>query len=67
MGKPTKKRQSYNTEIVKVLAAEFEVSTRFVRICINKEKSSSTAENIRKKYNTMNQPTLDAIEKFKKQ
>ncbi|HCM34157.1 hypothetical protein [Chryseobacterium sp.] len=66
MDKPTKKRQSYNTEIIKVLAEEFEVSTRFVRMCINQEKTSYTAENIRKKYNKMNRPTLDAIEDFKK-
>lgn len=65
MDKPTKKRQSYNTAIVKVLAKEFEVSTRFVRMSINQDKTSMTADNIRKKYNALNQPSIDAIEKFK--
>lgn len=67
MDKPTKKRQRYNAEIVKVLSSEFQVSTRFVHMSINQEKTSLTAENIRKKYNEMNKPTLEAIEKFKNQ
>lgn len=65
MDKPTKKRQNYNTEIVNVLSEEFEVSTRFVRMSINKEKQSKTAENIRKKYFELSQPVKDAIENFK--
>lgn len=67
MDKPTKKRQTYNTEILNVLSAEFEVSTRFVRMSINREKHSRTAENIRKKYFEMLRPTQEAIEKFKNQ
>lgn len=67
MDKPTKKRKTYNTEIINVLSKEFEVSTRFVRSCINGERTSLTADNIRKKYNQLNQPTIDAIENFKNQ
>lgn len=65
MDKPTKKRQTYNTEIINVLSNEFEVSTRFVRMSINGEKQSRTADNIRKKYNQLARPTQEAIEKFK--
>ena len=65
MDKPTKKRQTYNTEIINVLSDEFEVSTRFVRMSINGEKHSRTADNIRKKYNQLVRPTQEAIEKFK--
>lgn len=65
MDKPTKKRQTYNTEIINVLSEEFEVSTRFVRMSINGEKHSRTADNIRKKYNQLVRPTQEAIEKFK--
>ncbi|ROH98376.1 hypothetical protein EGI16_21310 [Chryseobacterium sp. G0240] len=67
MDKPTKKRQTYNTEIINVLSDEFEVSTRFVRMAINKEKHSRTADNIRKKYYEILRPTQEAIEKFKNQ
>ncbi|PWN62278.1 hypothetical protein [Chryseobacterium oncorhynchi] len=67
MSKPTKKRQSYNTDILNVLSEEFEVSTRFVRMSIRKEKQSRTADNIRKKYYEMIKPTQDAIEQFKNQ
>lgn len=47
MNKPTK-RQTYNTEAVKVLADEFGVTPQFVRQCIRKEKYSLTADAIRK-------------------
>lgn len=67
MNKPTKKRQTYNTEIINVLSEEFEVSTRFVRMSINKEKHSRTADNIRKKYYQLLKPTQEAIENFKNQ
>ena len=65
MNKPTKKRQTYNQDVIKALCAEFEVSGQFVRQCIRKEKHSLTADNIRKKYNTMASATLNEIKKFK--
>lgn len=65
MNKPTKKRQTYNQDVIKAICAEFEVSTQFVRQCIRKEKHSLTADNIRKKYNTMANATLNEIKKFK--
>lgn len=67
MDKPTKKRNTYNTEVVSVLSKEFGVSTRFVRMSINKEKDSLTADTIRKKYFEMVNPTKQAIEQFKQQ
>ncbi|QIY83369.1 hypothetical protein HER18_07430 [Chryseobacterium sp. NEB161] len=67
MNKPTKKRNVYNTDIVNVLSNEFEVSTRFVRMSINKDKTSLTAETIRKKYYELANPSLKAVEDFKKQ
>lgn len=65
MDKPTKKRQSYNVDILILLADEFDVSQRFVKMSINKERESRTAENIRKKYFELTKPTADAIENFK--
>jgi hypothetical protein len=65
MSKPTKKRQTYNTEVVKALSQEFEVSTQFVRQCIRKEKHSLTAQNIEKKYREIAGASAKAIEKFK--
>lgn len=38
MNKETKKRNNYNTEILKAVAAEFVVTEQFVRQCIRKEK-----------------------------
>lgn len=67
MDKPTKKRQTYNTAVVNALADEFEVTTRFVRQCINKEKHSRTAQNIEKKYHEMANATLQKIKEFKNQ
>lgn len=66
MYKPTKKRNTYNLEVVKALAEEFEVSTTFVRQAIRKEKHSLTAQNIEKKYKSMCAATLKAIDEFKK-
>lgn len=65
MDKPTKKRQTYNTAVVKALAEEFEVSTYFVRECIRKQKHSRTAQNIEKKYHEMANATLQKIKEFK--
>lgn len=65
MNKTTKKRQSYNTEVVRTLSQEYEVSERFVRMAINKDKTSLTAETIRKKYFQLTNPTKKAIEEFK--
>jgi hypothetical protein len=67
MDKPTKKRNTYNTEVIKTLSNEYGVSTRFVRMSISKEKESLTAETIRKKYFDLVSPTQQAIENFKKQ
>lgn len=65
MNKPTKKRQTYNVEVINALTEEFEVSSQFVRQCIRKEKHSLTADNIRKKYNEMAGASLNAIKNFK--
>ncbi len=68
MSKTTKKRQSYNTyntEVVRTLSQEYEVSERFVRAAINGHKTSLTAETIRKKYFQLVRPTKKAIEQFK--
>lgn len=66
MNKPTKKRQTYNVDVINALSAEFEVSTRFVRMSVNKEKNSLTADTIRKKYKQLADASLNAIENFKK-
>ena len=65
MNKPTKKRQTYNTEAVKVLADEFGVTPQFVRQCIHKEKYSLTADAIRKKYYELAGPSERAINDFR--
>ncbi len=65
MNKPTKKRNKYNSEVVNVLSEEFEVSTQFVRQAIRQDKTSLTAETIRKKYFQMANATKKAIEEFK--
>ncbi|AZI56668.1 hypothetical protein EIB75_10815 [Epilithonimonas vandammei] len=67
MDKPTKKRNSYNTEIIKVLSEEFVVTERFVRMCVSGDKQSLTAETIKKKYNELANPSQKAIENFKNQ
>ncbi|MDV2447784.1 hypothetical protein CMU93_09770 [Elizabethkingia anophelis] len=65
MDKPTKKRQNYNTEAVKVLAKEFGVTVQYVRQCIRKEKYSLTADAIRKKYYELADPSSKAINDFR--
>ncbi|MBS9774824.1 MAG: hypothetical protein KGV59_06690 [Tenacibaculum sp.] len=68
MSKTTKKRQSYqsyNTDVVTTLSKEYEVSEQFVRAAIRRDKTSLTAETIRKKYFKLISPTKKAIEKFK--
>lgn len=67
MNKPTKKRLTYNIDVVKALAEEFEVSTQFVRQCVRKEKHSLTAQNIEKKYHQMANASLLMIKEFKNQ
>ncbi len=67
MDKPTKKRNSYNTEIINALSDEFVVTKRFVRMAVSGEKQSLTAETIKKKYNEMANPSKKAIENFKNQ
>lgn len=66
MSKRTKKNNSYNIDVVNVLAVEYGVSTTFVRASLRKEKHSLTAQTIEKKYREMVSATSQAIEKFKK-
>lgn len=65
MNKPTKKRLTYNTAVLKALSEEFGVSTTFVRLSIKKEKHSLTAQTIEKKYRELAGASLNAIKKFK--
>lgn len=65
MNKPTKKRLTYNTDVVKALSEEFGVSTTFVRQCVRKEKHSLTAQTIEKKYRELAGASLRAIKNFK--
>lgn len=65
MNKPTKKRLTYNTAVLKALSEEFGVSTTFVRQCVRKEKHSLTAQTIEKKYKELAGASLNAIQKFK--
>lgn len=67
MDKPTKKRNSYNTEIINALSDEFVVTKRFVRMAVSGEKQSLTAETIKKKYYEMANPSKKAIANFKNQ
>ena len=67
MDKPTKKRRTYNTDVVIALSEEFEVSTQFVRQCIRKEKHSRTAMTIEKKYHELANASLQKIKDFKNQ
>jgi hypothetical protein len=66
MDKNTQKRLSFNTQIVKVLSSSYDVSEYFVRECIKGNKTSLRAEVIRKKYNELNNPTVEKINEFKK-
>lgn len=66
MDKPTKKRLSYNTEIVKALSAAYEFSEYFIRECIRGNKKSLTADKIRKEYNDMNNPSVQKLQEFQK-
>lgn len=65
MDKNKKKRQTYNTEVVKALSEEYSVSERFVRQCIRKERHSLTAQNIAKKYHEMANASLQKIKEFR--
>lgn len=67
MNKGTKKKRIYNQAIVIALSEEFEVSTRFVRLCINKERHSKTAQNIEKKYHEINNASLQKLKEFQNQ
>ncbi|WP_312090924.1 hypothetical protein [Chryseobacterium sp.] len=64
MDKNTQKRISFNTQIVKVLSSGYNVTEYFVRECIKGNKKSLTADQIKKKYNELNSPTLNKIEEF---
>ncbi len=68
MNKATKKRQkynAYNVDVIKALSEEYEVSPQFVRQAIRKDRTSLTAETIRKRYFQLTEPTTKAIEEFK--
>lgn len=67
MSKSKKKRQNFNTAVIKALSQEYSLSEQFIRQCIRKERHSLTAETIRKKYHEMANATLQKIEEFKKQ
>ena len=67
MDKPTKKRNSYNTEILTALSEEFGMTKRFIRSCLSGDAKSLSADTIRKKYNEMANPSKEAIENFKNQ
>ncbi|AZA58595.1 hypothetical protein [Chryseobacterium shandongense] len=65
MDKNTQKRTSFNTQIVKVLSSNYNVTEYFVRECIKGNRTSLTADEIKKKYNELNNPTIEKIKEFK--
>ncbi|WP_102979303.1 hypothetical protein [Chryseobacterium scophthalmum] len=65
MDKNTQKRLSFNTQIIKVLSSSYGVSEYFVRECIKGNKTSFKADEIKKKYNELNNPTVEKINEFK--
>ncbi len=67
MDKNTQKRLSFNTQIVKVLSSSYDVSEYFVRECIKGNKTSLKADEIKKKYHELNNPTVEKINEFKNQ
>lgn len=67
MDKNTQKRFSFNTQIVKVLSSFYGVSEYFVRECIKGNKTSLKADEIKKKYNELNNPTIQKISEFENQ
>lgn len=53
-------------QIIKDLSNSYQISEYFVRECVKGNKKSLTADEIQKKYNQLNNPTLEKIEEFKK-
>jgi len=43
-------KQTYNAEIIKVLAKKYEISPRYVRYCLNGDRTPCFAEKIKKDY-----------------
>lgn len=67
MDKETKKRLSYNTEIIKALSEAYGLSEFFIRESIRGVKKSLTADTIRGKYNEINNASLQKLAEFKKE
>ena len=65
MSKRTKKNNNYNIDILNALENEFGLTKQFIRQCIRKEKHSTTAQTIEKKYRQLLAETKEPINKFK--
>lgn len=66
MDKLTKKRQTYNSEAVTALAVKYGVTEQFVRQCIRGDRTSATADTIKKMYKELASPSNNKINEFLK-
>lgn len=66
MDKLTKKRQTYNSDAVTALAVKYGVSKQFVRQCLRGDRTSATADTIKKTYKQLTSPSNNKINEFLK-
>lgn len=67
MNKPIKKKWTYNTQAVNALIEKHGFSRFFIQASIRGDRTSFSAEKIRKEYADLIRPTQKKIDKFKKQ
>lgn len=64
MSKSSKKRNSYNTDVIEALINKYGFSSQFIRQCIRGDRNSATADIIRKEYKAMITPSQNKIQEF---
>ena len=67
MNKPTKKYNTYNTLAVKALMEKHGLTRQFVQAAIRGDRTSATADKIKREYADLIRPTQKKIEQFKNQ
>lgn len=63
MDKPTKKRNSYNTLVVKKLSEKHGLTDYYIRQCLRGDRNSLTSDTIRKEYKQLVKKVEETLNK----
>jgi hypothetical protein len=62
MDKPTKKSNSYNSDVIKALVKKYGYTERYIRMCLSGDREGIMADNVKKDYKSLKTQIKKTIE-----